>query len=40
MKIPILTLLSVRMKFCQIPHVIFQITSHFIFQILQDSSVL
>ena len=32
MKIPILTLSSVLMKICQIPHVIFQTTSQFFFK--------
>ena len=32
MKIPILTFSSVLMKICQIPHVIFQITSQFFFK--------
>ena len=32
MKVPILTLSSVVMKICQIPHVIFQTTSHFFFK--------
>ena len=31
MKVPIFTLSSVLMKICQIPHVIFQTTSHFLF---------
>ena len=39
MKILILTLLSVLMKICQMPHVIFQTTSQFFLQILQESSV-
>ena len=39
MKIQILTLLSVLMKICQMPHVIFQTTSQFFLQILQESSV-
>ena len=47
MKIPILILSSVLMKICQIPHAIFQTTSHFFFKfcmtlqchkILHDSS--
>ena len=32
MKVPILTLPSVLMKICQIPHVMFQTTSHFLFK--------
>ena len=32
MKVPIFTLSSVLMKICQIPHVIFQTTSHFLFK--------
>ena len=39
MKILILTLLSVLMKICQMPHVIFQTTSQFFLQSLQESSV-